>query len=260
MDLQFNIGLANNYKSKSQIARVLTESWVKTNIYCPNCGAPSICEYENNKPVADFYCEGCAEDFELKSKKGYFSSKIVDGAYATMIERVLSANNPNFFFLTYNTTNWTVNNFAIIPRYFFTPEIIEKRKPLSSAAKRAGWVGCNINITKIPESGKIFFIKNSSMLDKDIVFGNWRKTLFLKDSAVNTRGWTLDILNCLDKIKKKDFKLADVYAFEVELQLKHPENNHVKDKIRQQLQVLRDKGFIEFTSQGVYRKVGHEYN
>jgi type II restriction enzyme len=26
--------------------------------------------YENNKPVADFYCEKCLEDFELKSKKG----------------------------------------------------------------------------------------------------------------------------------------------------------------------------------------------
>ncbi|NOT14861.1 MAG: restriction endonuclease [Methylotenera sp.] len=260
MDLQFNIGLANDYVSKSQIARVLTESWVKENIYCPNCGAPSIFEYENNKPVADFYCGSCDEDFELKSKNGNFASKIVDGAYSTMIERVLSANNPNFFFLTYNPKNWTVNNFAIIPRYFFTPEIIEKRKPLSSAAKRAGWVGCNINITKIPESGKIFFIKNSTMQNKDMVLDSWRRTFFLKDSALNSRGWTLDILNCLDKIKSVNFKLADVYAFEAQLQFKHPENKHVKDKIRQQLQVLRDKGLIEFISQGVYRKLRNECN
>lgn len=258
MDLQFNIGLANDYVSKSQIARVLTESWVKENIYCPNCGSPSIHEYENNKPVADFYCEKCAEDFELKSKNGSFSSKIVDGAYTTMIERVLSSNNPNFFFLTYNSNNWTVNNFAIIPRYFFTPEIIEKRKPLSSTAKRADWVGCNINIRKIPENGKIFFIKNSSMQHKDVVLENWRKTLFLKDATLKTRGWTLDILNCLDKVQSRNFKLADVYAFEAELQFKYPENHHVKDKIRQQLQVLRDKGLIEFVSQGIYRKVSRE--
>jgi len=45
-----------------------------------------------------------------------------------------------------------------------------------------------------------------------------------------------------------------MYAFENELKVKHPENNFVKDKIRQQLQNLRDKGFIEFITPGHYRK------
>ncbi|MBL7991777.1 MAG: restriction endonuclease, partial [Candidatus Kapabacteria bacterium] len=31
-------------------------------------------------------------------------------------------------------------------------------------------------------------------------------------------------------------------------------NNFIKDKIRQQLQVLRDKGIIEFVSRGIYQK------
>ena len=31
---------------------------------------------------------------------------------------------------------------------------------------------------------------------------------------------------------------------------------HIKEKIRQQLQVLRDKGLIEFLGNGHYRKVG----
>ena len=35
----------------------------------------------------------------------------------------------------------------------------------------------------------------------------------------------------------------------------HPENNHVKPKIRQQLQVLRDAGVLEFVSRGKYRVV-----
>ena len=38
MNLNFNIDLAEGYKSNSQIARVLTENWVKENSYCPNCG------------------------------------------------------------------------------------------------------------------------------------------------------------------------------------------------------------------------------
>ena len=35
---------------------------------------------------------------------------------------------------------------------------------------------------------------------------------------------------------------------------KHPDNHHIKDKIRQQLQMLRDNGIIEFIGRGHYRK------
>ncbi|MGP5493636.1 hypothetical protein ACTXNC_02935 [Psychrobacter celer] len=51
------------------------------------------------------------------------------------------------------------------------------------------------------------------------------------------------------------FSLQQVYAFADELQRKYPDNNHVKDKIRQQLQVLRDKAIIEFVGRGQYRKL-----
>jgi len=71
-----------SYKSKAQIARILTEDWVKNNSFCPNCGEAHLQEFENNKPVADFYCKSCSEQFELKSKNGNkLGSKIVDGAY-----------------------------------------------------------------------------------------------------------------------------------------------------------------------------------
>ena len=38
MNLKLNLELAANYTSNSQLARVLTEGWVKENSYCPNCG------------------------------------------------------------------------------------------------------------------------------------------------------------------------------------------------------------------------------
>jgi type II restriction enzyme len=255
MNLQLDINLAKNYKNNSQIVRVLTEPWFQENVYCPNCGEVPLNGYENNKPVADFYCVSCKEDFELKSKNGNFTSTIDDGAYSIMIERITSENNPNFFFLTYKRTDWTINNLAIIPKYFFTPDIIEKRKPLSANARRAGWVGCKINITKIPDIGKIFLVKNTSVFQRDIVLENWRKTVFLKNTTKESKNWTLDILNCIDKIKISEFKLSDVYKFEGELSFKHPDNNYIKDKIRQQLQILRDRGIIEFKSRGVYRKL-----
>jgi type II restriction enzyme len=46
-----------------------------------------------------------------------------------------------------------------------------------------------------------------------------------------------------------------MYQFENKLKIKHPNNNFIKDKIRQQLQVLRDKGLIEFVGRGKYKKV-----
>ena len=68
MELYLKKELAVGYSNNSQIARIITENWVKNEIYCPICGK-GIKAYENNKPVADFYCEKCVEDFELKSKK-----------------------------------------------------------------------------------------------------------------------------------------------------------------------------------------------
>jgi len=44
----------------------------------------------------------------------------------------------------------------------------------------------------------------------------------------------------------------DIYAFAAQLQKLHPDNRHVPDKIRQQLQVLRDLGFVEFLGGGRY--------
>lgn len=254
MDLSLDLSLIEGYKSKTQQARILTESWVAKNIYCPNCGSNPLNEFENNRPVADFFCKKCTEEYELKSKNGKFSTVIPDGAYSTMIERIHSEKNPNFFFLNYNKEN-KVEHFAVIPKHFFTPDIIIKRKPLSQTAKRAGWVGCNIDIGKVSSSGKIFLIKNGLVVSQDEVLANFQKTLFLRDQSTVTRGWLLEMLKCLDWISTDEFTLNDMYSFEKYLKLIYPKNNHIKDKIRQQLQILRDQGIIEFLGRGRYRKL-----
>jgi type II restriction enzyme len=256
MNLNFDIRKADGYKSNAQIARVLTENWVKENSFCPNCGHYHLSKFENNKPVADFYCKNCSEEYELKGKSGNkLGNKIMDGAYNTMIARINSANNPSFFFLNYNRNNWSVSNFLMIPKHYFVPEIIIERKPLSETAKRAGWIGCNIDISKIPESGRIFIVKDSKEIPKDKVEIKLQSTSFLRGQKIDSRGWIMDIMNCVDKIHGNSFTLEQIYAFENQLKVKHPENNHIKDKIRQQLQYLRDKGLLEFTSRGNYKKV-----
>lgn len=253
MTATIHSSLADSYNSNSQKIRVLTENWVGEYMYCPNCGN-SLHGYENNRPVADFYCSKCNEDYELKSKKNSMGKKIVDGAYSTMISRLNSNQNPNFFFLNYDVKNLQVNNFIVIPKHYFTPEIIEKRTPLSATAKRAGWVGCNILMNSIPESGKIYFIKNKLHEEKNKVLDDWSKTLFLREAKSEQKGWLLDVMMCIDKIGNQ-FSLKELYAFVPYLKIKHPDNNFIEDKIRQQLQVLRDKGFLKFTNRGNYEVV-----
>ncbi len=253
MNLDFNTNLAKDYHSKSQIIRVLSEAWVQENSYCPSCGDEPLKGFANNQPVADFYCKNCKEQYELKSKQAKFSKVITDGAYNTMIQRIASDDNPNFFFLTYSK-DYRVNNFLIIPKHFFTPEIIIKRKPLSENSRRAGWIGCNIDLSKIPETGKVFIIAEQKSVQRQRVIDSFQKTLFLRQQSQETRGWLLDILKCVDKLPD-NFTLKDVYLFSDTLAQLHPNNNNVHAKIRQQLQILRDKGIIDFVGRGMYRKI-----
>lgn len=254
MNLSINTRLAEGYKSKAQIARVLTEDWVLTNSYCPSCGEKPLNEFENNRPVADFYCQKCNEEFELKSKSGKLGRTVADGTYTTMLERIKADNNPNFFFLTY-TQDWLVNNFLIIPKQFFTPATLIKRKPLAPTAKRAGWVGCNLDLSKITAAGKVFLVKNTKVINKNQVTETFNKTLFLRTKTSASKGWVLDVLACLDTIKNDLFTLDEMYKFEAQLQHKYPNNRFIKEKIRQQLQLLRDMNLIEFISPGRYKKL-----
>jgi len=253
MKLSLDVKLVDEYTNLSQKMRVLTEQWVDDEIFCPNCGNSKIYNYENNRPAADFYCKKCTEDFELKSKKGKIGKVIPAGAYSKMIERINSPTKPNFFFMGYLESLY-INDFFVIPKHFFVSEIIEKRNPLKDTARRAGWIGSNILFSKIPKAGQIFYIENGKEISKKDVLEKWQKTVFLKQiKKANAKGWILDIMNCIDSLNRKEFSLQDIYNLESDLKVIHPENKHIKDKIRQQLQFLRNKGYLKFTSPGNYQ-------
>ena len=254
MDLRLNLAYANHYKSPSQKIRVMTEGWAKDNAYCPACGNGRLVQFKNNKPVADFYCPSCLHEFELKSKSGCMGNKINDGAYDSMIQRITSKKAPSFIFLNYSKEDFVVKNLIAIPSHYFTPDCIEKRKPLSSQSQRAGWVGCNILLNKIPSSGVLTLVQNNTPRSKIEVMQQWRQTAFIKEKNLHTKRWLIEVMRCLDAIPKAIFSLSDIYAFEQILQEKFPDNNFIKEKIRQQLQILRDKGVLDFLSRGVYQK------
>ena len=241
------------YESPSQSARFWTEAWVHNQVYCPNCGQVDISRYENNRPVADFYCGSCKEEYELKSQKTPFGTKVLDGAYRTMCDRLAASNNPNLMLMNYDLKTLSVKNLCVVPKHFFVKEIIEKRKPLAATARRAGWIGCNILLSQVPESGKIFFVRDGEPLSKASVLNKWRQTLFLRNEHADERGWLVEVMKCVEFLGKREFALDEVYAFERRLSQVYPDNNNVRPKIRQQLQVLRDSGYLEFVSRGQYR-------
>jgi type II restriction enzyme len=245
----------SQYNSGSQLARVWTEGWVAREMFCTNCGNPSLTQLPNNTPLADFACPVCFEQFEVKSKRGLgLGATIADGAYDTKIARLTSSTNPHLIVLNYSLSAREVRNVCIVPKHFFVPEIIQARAPLSPTARRAGWQGSNILIGKVPNAGRIFVLQDGVPVPKDAVLAKWKHTLFLRRATVGARGWLLEVMNVVDRIPRSDFTLDDVYAFERNLSEIYPDNNNVRAKIRQQLQVLRDNGYLEFVGRGRYRR------
>lgn len=68
------------------------------------------------------------------------------------------------------------------------------------------------------------------------------------------KSWTDSIHNIVRHLPH-EFSTTDVYAFERQLQKAHPDNQNVRAKIRQQLQVLRDRGFLKQSQRGRWTKV-----
>ena len=243
----------SSYASGSQSARAWTESWVSRQAYCPHCGSAKISQFPNNSPLADFFCTSCSEEFELKSQKSKFGAKVLDGEFKTKCERLAASNNPNLMLMNYDLSSLAVVNLFIVPKHFFVREIIEERKPLAATARRAGWVGSKILLDRVPESGKIHIVQGGIVRPKEVVLVEWQKTLFLRSEPPQTRGWLLDVMKCVESLGKREFTLDEIYAFVRHLAGLYPGNQNVKPKIRQQLQYLRDRGFIEFVSRGNYR-------
>ncbi|HMN32983.1 MAG: NgoFVII family restriction endonuclease [Chitinophagaceae bacterium] len=110
-------------------------------------------------------------------------------------------------------------------------------------------------LLKVPNEQHIrlpkFDIENQKITDAD------EDSIILDIDSIGTtfKGWKLEVFKCANKIPNTIFSLADINTFEKALKQKYPNNNHIPDKIRQQLQNLRDIGLIEFLGNGNYKKL-----
>jgi len=253
VDLHLPTTGLDRYKSASQRARVGTESWGAANFYCPSCDSPRLTASPKNTAAIDYVCPNCESPFQLKSQSKLFGSKILDSAYSEMKRAILEDRTPNLYVLHYDLPQWTVRTVILIPHFAFALSAVERRKPLAPTARRAGWVGCNILLDKIPQDARIPVIEHGQPLPPRGVRQAYQRLRPLEQLPIEKRGWTLDVLNAVRSLHKPDFSLADIYAHAGQLARLHPNNAHIREKIRQQLQLLRDLGLLDFLGAGGYR-------
>ena len=80
----------------------------------------------------------------------------------------------------------------------------------------------------------------------------------LPSGAIAGQGWAAEVLLCTQVLhrEKGEFTLADfTQRFGERLARLHPQNRHVDAKIRQQFQLLRDRGALAFLGGGRYRMI-----
>jgi type II restriction enzyme len=75
----------------------------------------------------------------------------------------------------------------------------------------------------------------------------------LDELSPRNRGWTTLTLRIIRGLGSAAFTLSDLYGEEEEFARVYPENKNIRPKIRQQLQVLRDLGYLEFLGHAAYR-------
>lgn len=170
-----------------------------------------------------------------------------------MVEAIRNDETPSIFALHYDPVKWSVNNLILIPRFAYSVKDIFRRQPLSPTAERHEWVGCAILLQAIPLRARIPIILDGVPISPKGVRQEFQRLRPLRRVKSTARGWTLDVLLIVDSLGKREFGLDEVYAHEANLRARHLLNRHVRPKIRQQLQKLRNLGLLEFLGHGQYR-------
>ncbi len=252
IDYWDNTSLIASYTSNSQKARVISEAWVLRNGYCLACKSDRLSQTAANTRTKDFICPQCSQGYELKSTRGAFGRRIADGAFSAMTATIRDGRTPSFLLMEYSST-WEVQGLTALHHSLITQDCIEERKALGPLARRAGWIGCNIILPKIALEGRIPLVTAGIANARESARTAFARLQFLSRMPAKRRGWAASLLNLLRRLPSDRFSLSDAYLFETRLAALYPGNNNVRPKIRQQLQVLRDAGIIEFEARGHYK-------
>lgn len=246
------------YRSASQWARRVTESWASKELYCWACDSPRLATHANNMAVEDFQCARCQRRIQLKAVNGRIGRTVSNSAFENKIRAIRANRAPDYAFMSYDKANLRVDALFVVPGPFLSESVVSARKPLRPTARRAGWIGSNIHLDRIPNLAKIEVVADGTARPPRHVRADFARVAFAAQLPANARGWLGDVLACMDEAgvaEGHDFELRDMYAFEDVLGRLHPDNHNVQAKIRQQLQVLERRGLVRRVRRGRYVKL-----
>jgi type II restriction enzyme len=254
MQLQCNPALAAGRTSPSQQVKLISEGWFTAEAYCLNCTSPHVTATTAGTAFRDHFCTVCGQGYELKSGKRAHTRTVQDGGYDSMMREIRAENPPALMLLQYDPA-WRVQRLVAVHPVFLTPAVVRKRpKPHIRPVSGDEYWMCDLDLTVIPSDGKIFVVQSGGVRPEAVVRQEFRRSKRFADIPLKLRGWTSLVLSVVRRLGKKEFTLAEIYAHEGMMHAVYPENSHVRDKIRQQMQVLRDLGYVEFLSKrGEYR-------
>ena len=159
-----------NWTSASRIVGEAVEDCVIT-LPCPICSVVALKKYQANQKSKDAACENCGGQFQIKATqskatqskatqskpKALRKSKPVKpvkpvthlkllGAEYNTTRASIRENNVHYIVFMYSFTGetYTINDVLFIDRVHINESCIVPRNPLSSKARRAGWIGCTL--------------------------------------------------------------------------------------------------------------------
>ena len=172
--------LGDAYPSRSQWARRVTEGWAADNLFCAACSSSSLTPHQANRAVEDYQCPRCSRRVQLKAKNGRIGASVSNSAFAKKRSAILAGRAPDYCFMGYDRDALLVEDLIWVPGHFMTLSVISERKPLRETARRAGWVGSNIHLDRIPAQGKIPVVVGGRICSKAVVRHQFAELAFLR--------------------------------------------------------------------------------
>ena len=167
----FDVSLADGYTNRSQVARILIETWAEMNLYCLRCTQDTLAPLPPNTPVADFTCVTCGATYQLKAKDGRFGRLLIGAAYDATLRAVREGRMPAHILVEFDRRRATIVYADALPGALIDETRVIARTPLSLNARRAGWQGCNIDVSGLP----LVTIVEPAGLDRADVRRRWHE-------------------------------------------------------------------------------------
>lgn len=144
--VRLDFGLAANFSSRSQIARVAVESWAARNVVCRRCESSLVLTPRNAK-LLDAVCRAHHHEIQVKGVAGMATDRLTAAAFGPMSERLAMGHLPDYLIVSYDRTREIVTMAEFIDGATIDASRVVARTPLRATARRAGWIGSTIDLS-----------------------------------------------------------------------------------------------------------------